>query len=427
MKNKRGGKDEKPLSGRDTAIRKALGELGDQWPSSNRDEEAHEKRCAEGGFGTFSDDLGSYDESFNEWSWDRNLDLIEIADRKISSGWPTLDFNMSGGLGIGKRMLINGGPGRGKTAIAAHYAMRAALAGISVIVIAADQGKKDFTGRLAQQCGLDRETVERFDEKAMQLMQLHLGDLPIHIYECEEMSLVELALRLASSEPTFVVIDSIQSVIGDRENEPADANTRVDAHVGLVRDILGKSPATSFLLTSEVARGNYGADKGKSLGAAKGSSALEYFADLVMTLFEVTDLKNVTRQLSRLKATKNRLPPNVQKFELCLQFEGSHVIEIAAPPHQRKKKKETIVEEVEDIPSRARARVGEIRQAVAEALEKEAPRTISVSEIRRQVKQARGLEPNFGSVMTALKTLIEEQRIVAVLPKDGGSAGYRWT
>lgn len=222
-------------------------------------------------------------------TWKAALTLPERARGAcVSTGIPSLDDLLRGGLRVGKVGVTGGGPGAHKTGLSVHTLVTAAEAGIPALYVAADEDADGILVRVGQQLGFDRASLEDGAPLETDKLAARLRTLPLEVVDQQEAGLAlediaEEHARRAGGKHALLVVDSIQQVVTRAESSSAGAEAargRVDTRMAVLRSI-AKAYRLAVLVVSEVNRGAY---EGAGLGSFKESSGIEYGATWAATL-----------------------------------------------------------------------------------------------------------------------------------------------
>ena len=265
-----------------------------------------------------------------EWCAD-----LEAAGPRIVTGFATLDAALRGGVPLGRVGIVGGAPGAGKTTLVLDVARRAALSGVPVAVVAADEHAPGLLVRLGQAFGFERDVLEAGDRDVRSELAKALDGLPFLLVDPasrdgEPIAIGEVAEELVRrfGGPGLLAVDSIQTVrpasMGDES-----PRGRVDAVVGELKRAACQHGHFVFA-TTELARGAYrsrnAADRIDDLAAFKESGGIEYGCDFAMVLRSVkdeVDLIDVTIAKNRV----GRRPP----FRLRLDHARATFAEVPMP------------------------------------------------------------------------------------------------
>lgn len=165
-----------------------------------------------------------------------------LSGQKLSTGIPTLDQMMGGGIIAGTTTLICGGPGVGKTALAQHFACEGLLQGEKIIFITFEEHPHQIINNAAS-IGLN---MASFAESG-HLYINHLAPIEISI----DKYVYALINKVREMGASRVIVDSISSF----EVGMSDKIKYTD-HIWSMCDCL-KSLGVSTLLTHETPYGSF--------------------------------------------------------------------------------------------------------------------------------------------------------------------------
>ncbi len=215
------------------------------------------------------------------------------ASGPLSSGVPALDTLLGGGIERGTSTLLSGGPGTGKSTIAAQYAVEAARRGERAAMFLFDEGLTTLRKRLSS---LDME-IEPL---------LASGRLSIQQVDPAEMSPGELLYtvsKVATDEQASVVV--MDSLNGFLNAMPHDKLLNTQLHELLTH--LGQQ-GTATLLVS-VQRGLIGSNMESPVDAS-------YLADAVILLRYFELQGNIRGAISVLKKRSGPHERAIREFSI---------------------------------------------------------------------------------------------------------------
>lgn len=238
-------------------------------------------------------------------------DLLQVMDEtppasaRLSTGLPTLDRCLRGGLVRGRVYTFIGPPGRGKTCLLCQLGLhlakahRAKVAGLFI-----DEGPSQAALMMLEGLGFARETLEDDFASIREQVKAETKDLRIWLPDTT-IAEVEAGPRLngEGDRPTVLILDSTQRVVLRRDDEPETARERADA---IMRESHNIARARSWilLLSSKANRPSYrsrkASDNTTGLASGMDSSSIEYDSDFLAYL-EGNIEEGVT-----LKVEKNR-------------------------------------------------------------------------------------------------------------------------
>jgi Mrp family chromosome partitioning ATPase len=284
---------------------------------------------------------------------------------RMPTGLPTLDRDTSGGLRPGLH-VVGGAPSAGKTTLAIQLAIRWALAGYPVSILAYDQKPHGLIMRIGQILGFNRDLLSVGDLDEVARVKEALAPLAntLSIYNAlAERTVVSsatsylLAKAAAIGKTGVLMVDSAQRArTGDDRQDTREAKARVDA----VMHELSVSASNDLLVlcTSEVNRGFYrDTDKRQvtAMAAFKESGAIEYDCDSAIVLTSVADQKGIVD----VEVPKNRDAYGAtSSFRLRLDFKTAMFTEISKPVEEGKKKTDP-ADQLRDDMTRVRTALAE--------------------------------------------------------------------
>jgi len=280
---------------------------------------------------------------------ERIAEIVQTGPR-LATGFPALDKATRGGLRLGKRVVLGGPPGAGKTTLAAQLLWGWARAGYYCAILAADEDLPAVLVRLGQALGLDRDDLEDAARPghASAFAELRdtiadLGDRLLAVDADDELApgqpvtveavSAELARRrVAGTGPgSVLLIDSVQTV-NTADTPNADGpRLRADAVLAAMRRA-AKRDGHLVLATSEVSRGSYAAKDPNArvadLASFKESGGIEFKADVAIFLrpVEGTDLVDGSIPKNRLRG-----PDAPREFRIELRRARAVFVEVDLP------------------------------------------------------------------------------------------------
>lgn len=195
---------------------------------------------------------------------------------RVYSGTREVDLACRGGIPLGKRVVIGGAPGAGKTTLVTQWARALAVQGCRVLILATDESADAIAIRLGQHVGCSRDLLEQGDPATISRAQI-----PPSLTLAEDLSIERAALVLGSDGPRVLVVDSLQTARSDLARSTAK-RTQVESVVHALK-VVARSGAL-VIATSELARRAYVGKASPGQGDYKGSGDIEYDADLGIAL-----------------------------------------------------------------------------------------------------------------------------------------------
>jgi len=219
----------------------------------------------------------------------------------VPSGFGVLDRALDGGgIPLGSLLILAGGPGSKKTGFAVHLADTLSRQGVHVLMMCADEARKNIVSRLGQRMGFHKQGLRDRDEigDATRAEAVRCeAKLGRTLLLCEiedeqdaqtlEDAHMELVLN-SMGKPRALIVDSLQTVRCEAAEalDRPDPRTAIDAKIRVLRSF--RRAGTLVVVVSETRRGFYAGDKPIAkedvLSAAKESGGIEYGADLVLGL-----------------------------------------------------------------------------------------------------------------------------------------------
>jgi KaiC len=241
----------------------------------------------------------------------------------IPTGIEALDDLFGGkGLPLGRRCVLVGAPGAGKTALAVAIADafdRDEQKRVLVGFMAVDEEAEQLTYRFAQMAGCDRELLEARDPHEMDRAQKLFADSGIVFYNFAhtlDFAVDDLARRAkAAGKVPAMFVDSLNTTSseagGDTARESIEANIKV-------LERANKEHGMFVLATTESNRAAYADTLGSSLRDSKAAGAesrkIEYSFETNLVLQANPDNPEVTA----VDVAKNRKYKALCKFALKL-------------------------------------------------------------------------------------------------------------
>ncbi|MCB9597531.1 MAG: hypothetical protein H6719_32735 [Sandaracinaceae bacterium] len=231
---------------------------------------------------------------------------------RLSTGLPQLDAATRGGPALGERVIIQGAPDAGKTALLIQLLHHFGELGFAIGVLCIDEEPGDIVGRLAQRQGIDRDACESREPHTLEIIRTELCELELLLFDADFTieAAAEALARFAAERSLGAVlgIDSIQTARCDAEAGRSDGSmtTAVEMRVTAIRSVCS-THGMLVLATSEMARDAYRSNKPgeptSALAASKFSGAIEYAARVLISL------RNEGEDVIQLEIPKNKLGP----------------------------------------------------------------------------------------------------------------------
>jgi hypothetical protein len=263
-----------------------------------------------------------------------------LADRptlaRLATGIATMDDACRGGIPAGRRVVVVGAPGAGKTALAVQWGHDWSIAGARIVYLVADTDREPILVRLGQREGLCRDDLEGINgPEGKRAAWLTLADrvaaLPLVVLDGADATVEEAIATLRAMPgdgPRVLFLDSLQRIRCLAADGADTPRARMDTILDVLRPLCAEG--ISVVALSEMGRGAYIAGERSTvatLAAAKESGAIEYFADLQI------GLRNVAGEadLVDVDTPKNRLGTKPD-LRLRLDFARANFAETKRPP-----------------------------------------------------------------------------------------------
>ena len=204
-----------------------------------------------------------------------------------------------GGIPIGKLCVVVGGPGSRKTGFAVHLADTFSRQGAAVLMMCADEGRRNIVSRLAQRMGFSRGGMRDSGDigeatRAEAMRRERKLDRTLRLTELEDeddaQTIEDAHLELVSvakGKPRVLIVDSLQTCRSESAEslERPDPRQEIDRKMRMLRGF--RRTGTLVIVISETNRAFYTqaerrVEKEDVIGAAKESGGVEFGADLVL-------------------------------------------------------------------------------------------------------------------------------------------------
>lgn len=268
---------------------------------------------------------------------DRARELADTpAPPRLSLGLDTLDRITRRGVPVGRRIVLVGAPGAGKTALSIQWADRWAREGAAVAYLAADQDPDSVLVRLAERAGIPRDDLEgvttetarasawrdaadRLDDIAARLAILDGSTVTIEAAR-------DVLSRMTGDGRRVLLVDSLQTVQCTAAVGSTSKREQIDTALLVLRAIA--AAGVLVVIVSEMARGAYRSNdtaaNTNAISSAKESGGIEYGADLLLALRSVKG----EADLVDVETAKNRLGPR-EDFRLRVDPRLASLVEVA--------------------------------------------------------------------------------------------------
>lgn len=195
--------------------------------------------------------------------------------QRVQTGTSAIDRACRGGVPLGKRVVVGGAPGAGKTGLVTQWAVNLAESGARVLILATDEAADAIAIRVGQQLGGDRDRLERGDLTGAR-------EIPPSLAIHEDLTIEAAARLLGRSGPRVLVVDSLQTARSDAYHGGAKRG-QVEAVVRALKTVA--RGGVLVVATSELARRGYQGRAAKpGQGDYKGSGDIEYDVDLGLAM-----------------------------------------------------------------------------------------------------------------------------------------------
>ena len=261
----------------------------------------------------------------------------------LTSGFPSLDALLGGGLHPGDLVIVAGRPGMGKTSFALNVVRNAALASDAVCaVFSLEMTEEDLTLRLLsglaeidggrlRRGALDMEELKAISHASSQLMQRQ-----IFIEECTRLDITDVLtharkLQVRQGHLDLIVIDYLQlmeGASGADENRVQEVGTITRGLKAIARE-LDVPVVVLSQLSRQIERRTGGEPK---LSDLRESGSIEQDADIVIFLWKRQRGQAQTQAAPILdvRVAKHRHGPTGD-FQLRFEYEYTRFRELAAP------------------------------------------------------------------------------------------------
>ena len=265
-------------------------------------------------------------------------DLVAVLEarhnvgQRFSTGLPSLDAKLEGGLYAGTLTIVQGKPGIGKTMLATQIALHMADK-CAVAVLYADEGMQGAAVRIGQQLGVPRTSLMNGEganlaraahEKAPFFRFLD----PSRPESTVEFMFEEFNKMAPHGLQRVFLVDSAQVVRSVKITPRQDRRQAISTLLVELRELALRYRAI-VIVVSQVGRGSYRSknedERVDPLAAGLETSAIEFMADLILHLEG-----NPTKESPgvKLKCPKNRLSADGQfNVPLVMDFPRARFLE----------------------------------------------------------------------------------------------------
>jgi KaiC/GvpD/RAD55 family RecA-like ATPase len=260
------------------------------------------------------------------------LEARRSVKERFSTGLPSVDAKIEGGLYAGTLTVVQGKPGIGKTMLATQIALELSSK-CAVACLYADEGMQGAAVRIGQQLGVPRAKL--MDGEGIATASLLIGRSPFfrfldpsHADSTVEFMFEEFDRMAPKDMQRVYLVDSAQVVRSLRVTTKHDRRQAISMLLVQLRELALKYRAI-VIVVSQVGRGSYRSknedERIDPLAAGLESSAIEFMADLILHL----DGKPTKEDPAvKLRCPKNRLSAEGSfEVELAMDFPRSRFIE----------------------------------------------------------------------------------------------------
>lgn len=260
------------------------------------------------------------------------LEARRSVKERFSTGLPSVDLKIEGGLYAGTLTIVQGKPGIGKTMLATQIAL--ALADrCAVAALYADEGMQGAAVRIGQQLGVSRaklidgEGITAAKEAIARAPFFRFLD-PSHADSTVEFLFDEFDQMAPKGIQRVYLVDSAQVVRSLKVGTRMDRRQAISTLLVQLRELALKYRAI-VIVVSQVGRGSYRSknedERIDPLAAGLESSAIEFMADLILHL----DGKPTKEDPAvKLRCPKNRMSAEGSfEVDLAMDFARSRFVE----------------------------------------------------------------------------------------------------
>jgi KaiC/GvpD/RAD55 family RecA-like ATPase len=235
---------------------------------------------------------------------------------RLSTGIAAIDEITRGGIPPARLVALGGAPGALKTMLGAQMVRGWVGVGCAVAILASDEHADSLLVRWGQSLGLDRDELERGDERAKEYLARDLAGFEERVALVDGAAIdgdavnytlaVLNAMTPLENRPRILLVDSLQTAVAWADGEaPSSKKEKVEAVIAAMLRATRRDGVLA-IATSEVNRATYrgGREAGTSLlASAKDSGDVEYKADLYLAMISVRGEHDTVD----IAAPKNRL------------------------------------------------------------------------------------------------------------------------
>lgn len=260
------------------------------------------------------------------------LEARKKVKERFTTGLPSVDAKIEGGLYAGTLTVVQGKPGIGKTMLATQIALAMADK-CAVACLYADEGMQGAAVRIGQQLGVQRaklvdgEGIPEAIEKIAHAAFFRFLD-PSHADSTVEYMFEQFDKMAPAGMQRVYLVDSAQVVRSLKVTTRQDRRQAVSTLLVQLRELALKYRAI-VIVVSQVGRGAYRSkneeERVDPLAAGLETSAIEFMADLILHL----DGKPTKEDPAvKLRCPKNRLSAEGSfDVDLAMDFPRSRFIE----------------------------------------------------------------------------------------------------
>lgn len=258
-------------------------------------------------------------------------DLLRPLGPRLTTGFPTLDACMRGGIPRARFIVISGAPGSAKTTLAVNLARTFENQSETILYLAADEPASGIAMRIGQMFGFHRDGLEEDSDigvctRAGFAAAMRGKRFVVLDPDPASLTLEAAAECLAEAKGGpggILIVDSLQTVRCAAAEGFDKPRERMDAVVRSCKHIAQRGAVVIAL--SEMSRAGYaGQEKTSALGSSKESSAIEYGASLLLGL---TRLAGSSPDF-KIEVAKNRLGGERPDVYARLNFASAELTEI---------------------------------------------------------------------------------------------------
>lgn len=259
---------------------------------------------------------------------------------KVPVGFPTMDANTNGGIGLGESVTLIGGTGQGKSVLAINMTIAAALAGKPVIYICTELDEADNQLRYAARLS-DLPIVEivtgRNPQYSVRIKQyerlkpyIRIKFFPAMTVKMSSVySFISKICGIEGILPGLIVIDTLDEILPSRRTDSlyTDAGATYSEARNLIRDF--KCPGIFAVNTNRV--GYYAEDTGAEVVGMSWARVCR--SDLTIVINQTHD--EAQNGQMRLKVDKSRRGKSQYTIKCHVNYDNCVISEIPQVPQQQ--------------------------------------------------------------------------------------------